>query len=525
MPGTVLAGRYRIVALIGCGGMGEVYRADDLTLGQSVALKFLPEEIAAHESALVNIRKEVRLARQVSHPNVCRVYDVGAAEGSTFISMEYVDGEDLESLLRRIGRLPADKAIEIARKVCAGLAAAHEKGILHRDLKPGNVMLDARGEVLITDFGLAALAAEIEGVDVRSGTPAYMSPEQLEGKEVTVRSDIYMLGLMFYEIFTGRRPFEGETLAELVKAQKLGTPAKPMALVNDLDPAVERVILRCLAPDPADRPASVLFVAAALPGGDPLAAALAAGETPSPQLVAAAGLKSGISARTAILCLLVAIAGLAGISYLSVRSSGLELMHLENSPEVLARKAREIAQRLGYTAAPDDTAEGFAVQDDFLAYIQKQDKPRPLWDQILAGRPSPLSFWYRESPQPMIPTEFHDDALTPAIIRPDDPPETVSGMINLQLDSEGRLMYFQAIPPQLERASSLTSAVDWNALFSAAGLDPAKLLPTGPEWISLAAFDARAAWRGTWPGTDRPLRVEAAAWRGKPVFFALIGPW
>ena len=153
-PGTVLLDRYRIIGLLGHGGMGEVYRANDLRLGQPVALKFLPEATAGNPQMLARFHTEVRIARQVSHPNVCRVYDIGEVEGSTFLSMEYVDGEDLSSLLRRIGRLPGDKAIEIARKLCAGLAAAHDKGVLHRDLKPANVMIDGRGQVLITDFGL-----------------------------------------------------------------------------------------------------------------------------------------------------------------------------------------------------------------------------------------------------------------------------------------------------------------------------------------------------------------------------------
>src|ERR1017187_588499 len=178
--------RRRIVALLGKGGMGEVYRADDLTLGQQVALKFLPPAMARNEDALRRFHNEVRIARKVSHPNVCRVYDLGEVDGHLFLSMEYVDGEDLGSLLRRIGRLPPDKALEIARKLCAGLAAAHDQGVLHRDLKPANVMLDSRGQVLLTDFGLAGLADQISGVDVRSGTPAYMAPEQLAGKEVTI---------------------------------------------------------------------------------------------------------------------------------------------------------------------------------------------------------------------------------------------------------------------------------------------------------------------------------------------------
>jgi serine/threonine-protein kinase len=176
LPGTLLANRYRIVALLGRGGMGEVYRAHDLVLGQEVALKFLPEVAVRNPAALSRFYNEVRIARQVSHPNVCRVYDLGEVEGQPYLSMEYIDGEDLGSLLRRIGRLPSDKAIEIARQLCAGLAAAHAKGVLHRDLKPANVMLDGRGHVVVTDFGLAALADEIPGEEIRNGTPAYMAP-------------------------------------------------------------------------------------------------------------------------------------------------------------------------------------------------------------------------------------------------------------------------------------------------------------------------------------------------------------
>src|SRR5580704_16373175 len=203
--GTTLGERYRVIALLGRGGMGEVYRAHDLKLEQQVALKFLPPATARDTRLLERFRGEVRIARQVSHRNVCRVYDLGEIDGAPFISMEYVDGEDLGSLLRRIGRLPGDKAIEFARRLCAGLAAAHEKGVLHRDLKPANVMIDGRGQVLIMDFGLAAAADAIAGGDIRSGTPAYMAPEQKEGREVTVRSDIYSLGLVLSEMFSGQK--------------------------------------------------------------------------------------------------------------------------------------------------------------------------------------------------------------------------------------------------------------------------------------------------------------------------------
>jgi len=173
IPGDVLSERYRIVGLLGRGGMGEVYRADDLKLKQAVALKFLPASVTANGAALARFYKEVSVARQISHRHVCRVYDVAEYQGEHFISMEYVRGEELSSLLKRIGRLPQDKAIEVSRQLCAGLAAVHERGVLHRDLKPANIMLDEHGEVRITDFGIAALAEE----DRReiSGTPVHVA--------------------------------------------------------------------------------------------------------------------------------------------------------------------------------------------------------------------------------------------------------------------------------------------------------------------------------------------------------------
>ncbi|PWU08116.1 MAG: hypothetical protein C5B51_08425 [Terriglobia bacterium] len=283
VPGTLLGGRYRIIALLGRGGMGEVYRATDLTLGQSVALKFLPAGAARDQRLLERFHGEVRIARQVSHPNVCRVYDIGEVEGVPFLSMEYVDGEDLASLLLRIGRLPADKALDTARKVCAGLAAAHDRGIIHRDLKPANIMMNKRGEAIIMDFGLAALASELAGPEARNGTPAYMAPEQLKGAEVTPRSDIYALGLVLYELFTGKRPYDGNTLQKLLDQQEAAQLTSMTSIAADIDPGVERAIRRCLDPDPAKRPATALAVAASLPGGDPLAAALAAGETRPPK--------------------------------------------------------------------------------------------------------------------------------------------------------------------------------------------------------------------------------------------------
>ena len=448
-PGDILGGRYRIVALLGKGGMGEVYRADDLTLDQPVALKFLPEAWARNPDAIARFRNEVRVARQVSHPNVCRVYDLGEVEGLWFLSMEYVDGEDLGSLLRRIGRLPADKALEIARKLCAGLAAAHDKGILHRDLKPANIMLDRRGQVVLTDFGLAALAGEIARADITSGTPAYMAPEQLAGEEVTIRSDIYSLGLVLYEIFSGKLPFESDTLAGLQRARRETSPQSLTTLVHDLDPAVERVILRCLQAKPELRPASAIAVAAALPGGDPLAAALAAGETPSPEMVVAAGEGAGLAPKIAIPAFVVILAGIAVICAIAIGRSGLDLAAPRYSPEVLREKARDLLPRLGYPGDPYDDASGLEWYGEFIDWAESHDKPHPDWRQIFAQEPALLRFTYRTSPGPMTASEFHTDLLTPGIVTAGDPPVTAPGMTYLELDQHGHLMYFEARPPEV----------------------------------------------------------------------------
>jgi predicted Ser/Thr protein kinase len=521
VPGTLLASRYRIVALLGRGGMGEVYRADDLTLAQPVALKLLPSAAASPEM-VARLKGEVRIARRVSHRNVCRVYDIGEADGLPFISMEYVDGEDLSTLLKRIGRLPSDKALDVARRVCAGLAAAHERGVLHRDLKPANVMLDRQGEVVITDFGLATFADQVPEDDARSGTPTYMAPEQLKG-EVTARSDIYSLGLVLYEIFTGRRAFDSRTLAAL-RDREEATPQSPSSHVRDLDPAVEHAILWCLEFDPSRRPPSALAVAAALPGGDPLAAALEAGQTPSPEIVAEAGETSGLRPRDALLRLGAVVVGLAAILTLAIRSSGLDQVGVE-APEALAQKAREVLEQLGYGAVPSDMAQGFGPETDLIQYLGDQQAPPTDWARALSGRPPVVFFWYRTSPRRLIDGQFSGGFMTPGIVWIWRPPATIAGMVNVGLDAHGRLNFLQALPPEVEEPPKEGRPPDWDALFAAAELDRERFEPAEPMWTSLAASDARAAWMGTEPGTSIPLRVEAASFHGRPVFFSMIGPW
>src|SRR3954468_23045363 len=254
-PGALLAGRYRIISRLGKGGMGEVFRADDLVLRQQVALKFLPESATNNLNLLTRFYDEVRITRQISHKNVCRVYDIGEVDGQPYLSMEYIDGEDLGSLLRRIGRLPADKATEFARKLCAGVAAARAQGALHRDLNPANIMIDSRGELRVTDFGLAAIAQQLQGDEIRNGTPAYMAPEQLTGTEVSAQSDLYAVGLILYEMFTGKLPFQADTVAEITRLRTESRATNPSTVIGDLDKGIERAILRCLEPDPKMRPA------------------------------------------------------------------------------------------------------------------------------------------------------------------------------------------------------------------------------------------------------------------------------
>jgi predicted Ser/Thr protein kinase len=523
VPGDVLAERYRVVGLLGRGGMGEVYRADDLKLKQPVALKFLPDRLSSDGAALARFYQEVSVARRVSHRHVCRVYDVGESAGQHFISMEYVRGEELSSLLKRIGRLPHDKAVEVARQLCAGLAAVHEQGVLHKDLKPSNVMVDERGDVRITDFGIAAYADEARGREAPAGTPAYMSPEQLEGRELSARSDVYSLGLVLYEIFTGKRAYEAASLAELLRLRRGDSqPTNPSSLVPNLDPLVERVVLRCIEREPARRPASALQVAAALPGGDPLAAALAAGETPSPEMVAGAPKEGSLRPAVAASLLASVFVGLALVMFLSGRSSLHRLAPLDKSSEVLRERAGEIARGFGY--APTEAADfayGFDVDREYLAYVQAHDSSPRRWDALKAGQPAALFFWWRQSPRHLVPFGGWQ-------VGPNDPPNDVSGMTLVALDTAGRMTYFEAAPQQQESDDSGESgaAADWSKLFREAGFDAASFREAESKWSPPQPADARAAWDGAYPGRpDAPVRVEAASYRGRPVYFEVVGPW
>ena len=524
IPGTMLAGRYRIVGLLGRGGMGEVYRAEDLKLGQAVALKFLSKEVTDRADRLARFHQEVRLARQVSHPNVCRVHDIAETGGQHFLSMEYIDGEDLASLLRRIGRLPPDKALELSRQLCAGLAAAHDRKVLHRDLKPANVLIDGRGRAHLADFGLANLTDQRRDTREVAGTPGYMAPEQQEGREVTTRTDVYALGLVLYEMFTGQRALTVHG-APLGGGAQNDAPASPSTHVPDLNPAIERVILRCLERDPARRPASAMAVAATLPGGNPLAAMLAAGETPSPDLVAAAGEAGTLSPTVGALCFAGVLVGLILLAPITRDVSLIGMTRIELSSQAVTERAHTVLRNLGYADTPADEAIGYATDIDYLRYIDEHDRSPARWRALATSQPPALLFWHRQSPRRLTPIGGAN------IVTPLNPPPTRSGMVSLTLDKTGRLVSLLAVPVQSETsqgapAASTPASANWIALFAEAGLPIAQFAPVAPRWIPPIFADARAAWEGKYPDRlDVPIRIEAAAVRGRPTYFEIVAPW
>lgn len=475
--------------------MGDVYRADDLKLGQTVALKFL-----THHGDAQRIYGEVRIGRQISHPNVCRLYDIAEIDGQLFITMEFVDGEDLASLLRRVGRLSSEKALAVARDICAGLAEAHNKGIIHRDLKPANVMIDGRGRARVTDFGLAlAGASAADG----AGTPAYMAPEQLSGGSASLRSDIYALGLMLYEIFTGRRAFEATSTNDLLSKERARDFARPSLVTGDVPAAVERLIVRCLDANPSARPDSVEEILREMPGGDPLAAAIAAGETPSPAMVAAAAENGELSRATAWGLLVMSIAGLLVYSLETSRTMLYRRIPVLESPEFLMHRVNET---LATTKQP-------LTRTDSTGYFYT-DGAETEWK---GSRPpiaiSPIQFYFRQSAASMSAKNLEHRVLE------DDPPRISPGMADVTVDSSGRLLEFMIVPPQFEAPPVNHKPVDWSPFFRLAGIiDPVS--PSLPHWAAPVDSDEKKAWT-LGDGT----RIEAAAYHSKPVWFAVIPPW
>jgi serine/threonine-protein kinase len=307
-------------------------------------------------------------------------------------------------------------------------------------------------------------------------------------------------------------------LGELIKLRRSdSTPTTPTSIVKDLDPVIESIIDRCIQKDPVRRPASALQVAAALPGGDPIAAALAAGETPSPEMVAAAPKAGALQPAVAI----SALAGIVAVLLFLVLGSRVNRAErnvpLEKPPEVLAERARDMIANLGYQNSPVDQAHGFFFDQSFPRYLQTQDFKG--WEVMRTGQPLTFYYWYKQAPRYLI-------ADGSVVILPWNPPSEVSGMTNITLDPRGRLVRFERVPPQIEESAPPSTNTDWSRLFAAAGLDQTKFTPTQPKWVPLLYADERAAWEG--PHVDHPqfsVRIEAAAFRNRAVNFEIIFPW
>jgi len=281
-----------------------------------------------------------------------------------------------------------------------------------------------------------------------------------------------------------------------------------------------------LEKDPSNRPASALQVAAALPGGDPLAAALAAGETPSPEMVAAAGEKEGLNPRVGLLCLAGVCILLVLLVGIAKRTKAVSYIPFGPSPEVLTAKANEMIRSFGYTDAPADSAQSFTMQQDYLRYISETMKTPTRWEDLRQDEPPSLLFWYRQSPILLTPLSPVDNLIY-GRVQPDEPPLTHSGSRFIGLSPQGKMQVFRAIPPQVDDPpTEPPRAPDWSKLFAAAGLEQSQFKVVAPRWYPLAWGDTRAAWEGSWPNhPEIPLRVEAAGYRGRPIFFTQISPW
>src|SRR5215213_1822148 len=264
--GTVLGGRYRLVELLGQGGMATIYRGHDTQLGRDVAVKLLRPEYGRDPDFSSRFRQEAQNAASLNHPNIVGVHDYGQDEAGPFIVMELVDGEDLASIIRRSGALPPRQAARIAAETARALHAAHQRGIVHRDVKPGNVMINREGQVKVTDFGIARAMAEAQMTKPGTtlGSVHYFSPEQARGDQATASSDIYSLGIVLFELLTGHRPWEADSAAAVAMARLAGPPPDPSTRRSGIPPDLVAIDRKALQTEPADRWTSASSFAAAL---------------------------------------------------------------------------------------------------------------------------------------------------------------------------------------------------------------------------------------------------------------------
>jgi len=491
--------------------MGTVYHADDLSLvGVTVALKFPARDVARDSRRRAQLAEEVRLARLVTDAHVCRTIDLHEHDGFLYFSMQWVDGKDLAFLLKTCARFPETRGLEIALEICEGLDAIHAHELIHRDLKPSNILIDSNGNVLLTDFGIASVAGSV--AHPRSGTLAYMSPEQLAGREITHLSDIYSLGIVLYELFTGKSLFANKSLEAIGTAQAPGGIPRPSSIVPGIDATIERVILKCLEPEPAQRPQSAKIVAAALRGE----------RTPTPRQLADVGTIDPLPLWRVAAMAAATFICLSAVCLITTQIQVVNHVPLENSAEVLTARARQIVRSLGWESRHGAAASGFRYQSEILRHFRERlgraDMARQ-WRALVSTPPTPLSFWIEESAQPFVARDFFElperqmDAF-------------LSGTIAIDVDPDGRLSRLSVAPSRADGFPPPGTVADWSLPFGLAGLDITRFSPQTPVPVSGITADVWTSWSGRYPG-DRnlPIRINAGSYRGKITYFDIMFPW
>ena len=466
----------------------------------------------------------MRLSLRVTHPNVCRVFDIERAlDGRHFLSMEYVDGEDLASLLRRIGRLPEDKAIEIARQLCAGLAAAHDEGVLHRDLKPANIMIDGRGRAKITDFGLAGATAGISGREARAGTPQYMAPEQVDGRRADgAHGHLCARPRALRAVHRQARVRDQGPRRSATACTRRRRRAPRRTSAASI-PLVERAILRCLDPDPAKRPASASRwrrrCRAAIRSR--WRSRPATRRRPSSLLRPAEAANCG--RRFPIACL-------RGPRWSRRRRVPRKpvirrprIGSPTKPPAELQVAARAALGAAGYTQRGKDYASGFVWDEDYFrkstrlgggVLFEKADNFDSRWAGLATVDPPPLWFWYREAQMVLVPVRYLGS------IDVSNPPLLDRGMTRVRLDRLRRLQELVAVAPEKADTPGPWPEPDWVPLFAAAGLVQSEWKTVEPEWMPFrGSVDVRRAW------TKGNLRIEATSFRGRPSWFRVVPDW
>lgn len=510
-PGILLMNRFYIIRSLGEGAMGSVYLASDSELRKEkekalVALKLLRHAPGDRESSL---RNEVTAVRRVLSSHVCQVYEFHPNQGNSFVTMEYVDGQDLESLLKYVGRFPGDRVREIAVQSCRGLHAAHQEGVIHRDIKPANIMIEAKkGNVRLMDFGLATLHLNLRASGP-VGTPAYMAPEQWEGRP-TYRSDIYSLGVVLYQLATGRHPFEEcESRFEECEFRPKSdfAPVAPRDDNPDLDRFLDRVILLCLDYSPEKRPDSASEMLQML------------GEEPASS-VSKSDKRTRRTRGRAVLWFVLTMVGLLVGVLMSPLLRFVEHAGFMEQPEYLEGDAREIVKKLGYETQTHDgqpipTASGYQYDKQFR--------------NVPSLASEAVYFWYRQSPQRFATTRFvmgRDNAAAQVTYL--DPPLFQEGMLGIRMRPSGRLIEFRGVTGFVAEVPGRTTAPDeWDALFAhlfeAAKLDYTSRTVTSSTCNPAVRYDVSKVWECE-ANDDGIRRVEGATSGNRVTWFRVSEP-